>query len=96
MHQTVTSCGSIQEVGRAGIEPATPGFSVVGSSSEESALRACDNDTYETTPQVSQIGPHYIDRIDPDLSRLMDAWPNLASEAKEAILDLLNSHVSPP
>ena len=90
---------SPSEVGRGGIEPPTPGFSIGVSSASESALTGHHQTSYANTSdgpitEAQQIAQQYRQEtaeIDPDLGQLIEAWNTLDGDAPEAVLAIINA-----
>ena len=86
-------------MGRGGIEPPTPGFSIGVSSAPESALTGHHHTSYANTSdgpitEAQQIAQHYgqeTAEIDPDLGQLIEAWNTLDCDAREAVLAIINA-----
>ena len=90
---------SPSEVGRGGIEPPTPGFSIGVSSSPESQLTGHHHTSYANTSdgpinEAQQKAQHYGRdpvEITPDLTQVIEAWPTLPPAIREAILAILRA-----
>jgi hypothetical protein len=90
---------SQSEVGRGGIEPPTPGFSIGVSSAPESALTGHHQTSYENSPdgpitEAQQKAQHYgRDPVEnaPELTQVVEAWPTLPPAIREAILAMLRA-----
>ena len=85
---------SQSEVGRGGIEPPTPGFSIGVSSAPESQLTGHHQTSYvntsdgpitEAQQKEQQYGRDPVE-ITSDLAQVIEAWPTLPPAIREAIL----------
>jgi len=80
-------------VGRGGIEPPTPGFSIGVSSAHESAITGYHHTGYVNTSDGPITEPQQYRQetaeFDPDLGQLIEAWPTLPPAIREAILAML-------
>ena len=90
---------SPSEVGRGGIEPPTPGFSIGVSSAPESQLTGHHHTSYANTSdgpitEAQQEAQHYGRdpvEITPDLAQVIEAWPTLPPAIREAVLATLRA-----
>ena len=86
-------------MGRGGIEPPTPGFSIDVSLAPKSALTGHHQTSYANTSdgpitEAQQIAQQYRQEtaeIDPDLGQLIEAWNTLDGDAREAVLGIINA-----
>ena len=86
-------------MGRGGVEPPTPGFSVGVSLPSESTVTpdtptCCDDGHFIRQSGAQQIAQHYgqeTAEIDPDLVQLIEAWNTLDGDAREAVLAIINA-----
>ena len=86
-------------MGRGGIEPPTPGFSVGVSSAPDSSLTGHHQTGYENTPdgpigEAQQKAQHYGREpveITADLAQVIEAWPTLPPAIREAVLAMLRA-----
>ena len=97
MPMVATSCGLLLEVDRGGIEPPTPGFSDGLSSALDSLLTSdklsgCDSSGNGHETRAQQKAQHE-DRNsalnDWRLARLIEVWPMLSEETRDAIARLV-------
>ena len=97
--QGLRHTASLCEVDRGGIEPPTPGFSVVRSSRACSLATHDDNcscdlsnkHSQDCAQQKAQHGTH-ISTLDRRLVRLVDIWPMLSEEIRDRILQLAEDY----
>ena len=86
-------------MGRGGIEPPTPGFSIGVSSAPDSSLTGHHQTGYENTPDgpigdAQQKAQHYGREpveITADLAQVIEAWPTLPPAIREAVLAMLRA-----
>jgi len=86
-------------VGRGGIEPPTPGFSIGVSSASDSSLTDHHQTSYANTSdgpitEAQQIAQQYGQETtenDPDLTRVIEAWPSLPAALHAAVLAMIDA-----
>jgi hypothetical protein len=80
-------------MGRAGIEPATPGFSVLCA---DDAKPNIHRGLRQAPPPPAAQGKRPASTPTPDLARVIDAWPALPDPIKAAVLALVNAAATLP
>ena len=99
-HELTTQCGSTLEMGRAGIEPATPGFSV-GVSSQSQPITRRDStvgygdNTSGPISRAQQKAQHFLQSgscsgtpRDSRLAVLVERWDSLSVSVRDEIMRL--------
>ena len=86
------------EVGGGGIEPPTPGFSIVVSETAEDTVttdfeREYDNGSISAAVDVQQIAQHFSTNP-ADLLLLIKHWPSLSDDTQKEILKLVHNDIS--